>query len=77
MLDFAEAELDIGVVAFGGICAGASEHFRGHVDADDPTFCANCSAGEEAIEPSTAAEVENGFARLEGSDGEWISAAEA
>src|SRR5215469_10068166 len=64
MLMLAEPEFDIRGTDFHCILAGLSEHFVGHIDADDVPGWADLLGGEKAVEARTTTKIEDNFAGL-------------
>ncbi len=76
MLDFAEAEVDIGDAGLARVLPRLLDHLRGHVDADGLAR-AHGAHGDEAVDARAAAEVEHDLAGLNLRRVERIAAAEA
>jgi hypothetical protein len=55
-----------------GAVAGACQHRRGHVEADDATGATDHLRGDEHVRPGAAAEVEDGPPRLDAAERERV-----
>ena len=76
MLEFAEAELDVGGADLGRVLARLGQHLVGHVDADDPARVTDLPRRQKTVEAGAAAEIDDGLARLHRGDRLRVAAAE-
>ena len=77
VLEFAQAELDIGRAYACGVVSGLGQHLVGHVDADHAALRPDLPGGEQAVEAGAAAEIDQHLAGAQGRDRLGIAAAEA
>src|SRR5437762_6230965 len=76
IVDAAYEKLDIGDAGFPLILAREGEHFVRHVETVDFACRANASCGQQHINSTAGAKIENGFARIQGGERRGIAAAE-
>lgn len=65
MLDLAEPELHVRVTPFSGALASLREHLRRHVHADHSPRWTDPAGGQKAIQPRSAAQVQDDLSRLQ------------
>src|SRR5690606_5502225 len=77
LFDVAFDELHVGRAGLGGVAAGEVEHLLGHVEAIDEACRAHAARGEEDIDASTGAEVQDGLTNLQVGYGGRVAATKA
>ena len=65
MFDLAEPELDVFKPTFVRVAPGFAEHIRGHIDPNHAPLGANLRGGQEAVETTSGAKINDHFARFE------------